>query len=235
MNAPVFDDPELEKYRSTIIHRHKKSESKFSEIIRNSGSLSEFSNGYLYYGLHAYPDKWILREWAPNAAKIFLIGDFNHWQKEDTDAFRRIQNGNWEIELPVNTLSHGMLYKLWIEWKDGGGERIPAYCRRAVQDPVSKIFSAQVWRPSQKYIWKHKQPKQPKNPLIYEAHIGMSGEKKEVSTYNHFSKKILPHIVKMGYTAIQLMAIQEHPYYGSFGYQVSNFFAPSSRFGTPEE
>ncbi|MDR1876961.1 MAG: alpha amylase C-terminal domain-containing protein [Flavobacteriaceae bacterium] len=234
MDLSVFNDPELEKYRPIIIHRYKKFEAKLTELVPNS-NLSEFSNGYLYYGLHACPDKWIIREWAPNARKIFLVGDFNNWQKQKKYEFYPTSHGNWEIELPLTCLKHEMLYKLWIEWEDGGGERIPAYCRRVVQDPISKIFSAQVWNPLREYEWKYKSPKQPANPLIYEAHIGMAGEKEEVSTYNHFREKILPYIAKMGYNTVQFMAIQEHPYYGSFGYQVSNFFAPSSRFGTPEE
>ncbi|MDR2122585.1 MAG: alpha amylase C-terminal domain-containing protein [Flavobacteriaceae bacterium] len=234
MNSPIFGDKELEKYRPVIIRRYKKFEAKLAALAPGS-SLSEFSNGYLYYGLHAYPDKWVLREWAPNATKIFLIGDFNNWQKQESYAFHPVHHGNWEIELPLNTLKHGMLYKLWVEWEGGAGERIPAYCRRAVQDHISKIFSAQVWKPSREYEWKHTPVKRHENPLIYEAHVGMAGEKEEVSTYNHFREKILPHVAKTGYNTLQLMAIQEHPYYGSFGYQVSNFFAPSSRFGTPEE
>lgn len=183
--------------------------------------MSNIANGYLYYGLHRYPDKWVLREWAPNALEIYLIGDFNNWQQRKEFAFYETYNGNWEIELPLDSLKQGMLYKLWIKWDDGAGERIPAYCRRVVQDDVNKIFSAQVW--THEYQWKYKESVQVKNPLIYEAHIGMAGEEEAVSTYIHFREKILPYIAKMGYNTIQLMAIQEHPYYGSFGYQVANF------------
>lgn len=233
MKASIYGDSGLEKYRSTILRRHEKYQLKVAELT-NGSDLSDAANGYLFYGLHAYPDKWVLREWAPNATAVYLMGDFNHWQIDLKYAFYPIPGGNWELELPLETLQHGMLFKLWVKWEDGAGERIPAYIRRVVQDDVSKIFSAQVWQPKP-YVWKYNQPKKEIAPIIYEAHIGMSGEDENVATYNHFREKVLPYIADMGYNTIQLMAIQEHPYYGSFGYQVSNFFAPSSRFGTPEE
>lgn len=233
MKASIYGDSGLEKYRSTILRRHEKYQLKVAELT-NGSELSDAANGYLFYGLHAYPDKWVLREWAPNATAVYLMGDFNHWQIDLKYAFYPITGGNWEIELPLEALQHGMLYKLWVKWEDEAGERIPAYVRRVVQDDISKIFSAQVWQPAP-YIWKNDQPKEEVAPIIYEAHIGMSGEGENVATYIHFREKVLPYIADMGYNTIQLMAIQEHPYYGSFGYQVSNFFAPSSRFGTPEE
>lgn len=233
MKASIYGDSGLEKYRSTILRRHEKYQLKVAELT-NGSDLSDAANGYLFYGLHAYPDKWVLREWAPNATTVYLMGDFNHWQIDLKYAFYPIPGGNWELELPLETLQHGMLFKLWVKWEDGAGERIPAYIRRVVQDDVSKIFSAQVWQPKP-YVWKYNQPKEEIAPIIYEAHIGMSGEEENVATYNYFREKVLPYIANMGYNTIQLMAIQEHPYYGSFGYQVSNFFAPSSRFGTPEE
>lgn len=232
MGKSVYNDKGLDKYESIIKRRHNKFAQKKS-LLTNGSALTNIANGYLYYGLHRYPDKWILREWAPNALEIYLIGDFNNWQQRKEFAFYETYSGNWEIELPADMLQHGMLYKLWIKWSDGAGERIPAYCRRVVQDEINKIFSAQVW--ISEYQWKHNSPKKINNPLIYEAHIGMASEYESVSTYVHFREKMLPYISLMGYNTVQLMAIQEHPYYGSFGYQVANFFAPSSRFGTPEE
>jgi 1,4-alpha-glucan branching enzyme len=132
-------------------------------------------------------------------------------------------------------LRHGDLYKLFIEWPGGGAERIPAYVTRAVQDPDTKAFAAQVWAPENGYVWKRRAPKPSKNPLIYECHIGMRSEKEEVASFDYFRREVLPRVKKLGYDTLQIMALQEHPYYGSFGYQVSNFFALSSRFGTPEE
>jgi 1,4-alpha-glucan branching enzyme len=128
------------------------------------------------------------------------------------------------------------LYKLRVHWNGGEGERIPAWTNRVVQDDVTKIFSAQVWAPEKEYKWKVKKYKPNTSPLlIYECHIGMAQDAEKVGTYTEFKDNVLPRIIRDGYNCIQIMAIAEHPYYGSFGYHVSNFFAPSSRFGTPEE
>jgi 1,4-alpha-glucan branching enzyme len=148
----------------------------------------------------------------------------------------RLENGNWEIELPADVLHHGDLYKLIVHWNGGCGERIPAWATRVVQDAQTGIFNAQVWDPQTPYLFKTKNFKPATDPLlIYECHIGMAQQEEKVGTYNEFREKILPRVAKAGYNCIQVMAIQEHPYYGSFGYHVSNFFAASSRFGTPDE
>ena len=123
-----------------------------------------------------------------------------------------------------------------VSWPGGSGERIPAYATRVVQDEKTAIFSAQVWHPDSAYEWQHDNFVPDTKPLlIYECHIGMAQEREGVGTYDEFRELVLPRIAADGYNAIQIMAIQEHPYYGSFGYHVSNFFAPSSRFGTPEQ
>lgn len=232
----IYDtDPYLKPFQPAIDARHARIEAE-KEKIAVDGSLSKGINNHLYYGLHKLKNgNWIFREWAPNATRIFLIGDFNNWRRSDAYALKPIGGGNWEIELDPMFLSHGELYKLFIEWPGGGGERLPSYLTRAVQDPVTKAFSAQVWDPAKPYKWRHKKATKKEHPLIYECHIGMSGEQQKVSTFEEFRLNVLPRIVSLGYNTIQIMALQEHPYYGSFGYQVSNFFALSSRFGTPEE
>ena len=178
---------------------------------------------------------WIFREWAPNAVKIYLIGEFNNWKRTEAYALKPVGDGNWEIRVSSMFISDRTLYKLYIEWPGGGGERLPAYTTRAVQDPETKMFVAQVWAPEKPYRWKHRGPGKREHPFIYECHIGMSSEEEKVSTFTEFRENVLPKIVRDGYDTIQIMALQEHPYYGSFGYQVSNFYALSSRFGTPEE
>ena len=147
----------------------------------------------------------------------------------------KVGDGNWEIKLPSGALVHEMLYRLLVEWNGGSGERLPSHVRRVIQDEYTKIYSAQVWDPLNPYQMRHERPKRTDYPLIYEAHIGMSTEHRRVSTFTEFRLFVLPRIVDLGYNTIQLMAVQEHPYYGSFGYQVANFFAVSSRFGTPDE
>lgn len=233
----IKNDSWLKPYEKAIEGRYQNAIKKESELT-DAGKigLSDFATGYLYFGLHRTPDGWIFREWAPNATDIYLIGDFNDWKENEKYKMTRIEAGNWEIKLPPEAMSHGDLYKLVIHWKDGRGERIPAWTRRVVQDDTTKIFSAQVWNPQEAYTFKNKDFKPDTSPLlIYECHIGMAQEEEKVGTYTEFREKILPRIKNAGYNAIQIMAIQEHPYYGSFGYHVSSFFAASSRFGTPEE
>lgn len=233
----IENDPWLKPYQSAIEGRYQYMIEK-EKSLTNQGeqSLSEFASGYLYFGLHLTKEGWVLREWAPNATDIYLIGTFNGWQKHMDFRFTRLENGVWEIILPEEVLRHGDLYKLLVEWDGGCGERIPAWCRRVVQDDKTKIFSAQVWNPENYYVFKNKKFKPNTSPLlIYECHIGMASKEEKVGTYDEFRKYILPRVVKSGYNAIQIMAVQEHPYYGSFGYHVSSFFAASSRFGTPDD
>ncbi|TGX80673.1 1,4-alpha-glucan-branching enzyme [Palleniella muris] len=235
----VKNDPWLEPYETAIRGRHDHAEWMINELT-NGGkkTLSDFASGYLYFGLHRdAKGGWVFREWAPNATEIYLIGDFNGWKEQKKYACKRIKGtGNWELKLPATAMKHGDLYKLKVKWEGGEGERIPAWVRRVVQDEETKIFSAQVWAPAAEYKWKKKSFKAKKDPLfIYECHIGMGQDEEKVGTYAEFKEKVLPRVIKGGYNCIQIMAIQEHPYYGSFGYHVSNFFASSSRFGTPEE
>ncbi len=228
------DDPYLEPYKKEIWNRHERAEIKRLEITGYNKSISSSVNGHLYYGVHKTGDYTIFREWAPNATALYLLCDLNDWKKDEKFAFKKIESGNWELALQKDILKHGDLFKWLIVWNEGEGERIPAYATRVIQDPETKLFSAQIWDPAP-YEWKHKAPRRVDNPLIYEAHVGMSSEEYGVATYNSFRRNVLPRISKLGYNTIQMMAIQEHPYYGSFGYQVSSFFAASSRFGTPEE
>ncbi|MBR1520832.1 MAG: alpha amylase C-terminal domain-containing protein [Bacteroidaceae bacterium] len=233
----VKNDPWLEPFEGAIRGRHDHALYKLNELTQGGKqTLSDFASGHLYFGLHKTSKGWTLREWAPNATEIYLIGDFNGWQEQEAYKMTRKDFGNWEINLKAKQMKHGDLYKLKIKWNGGEGERIPSYARRVVQDDNTKIFSAQVWAPETPYEFKKKNFKPDTNPLlIYECHIGMAQDAEKVGTYIEFKDNILPRIKKDGYNAIQVMAIAEHPYYGSFGYHVSNFFAPSSRFGTPEE
>lgn len=234
----VENDPWLEPYEEAIRGRHEHALWKLNQITDNGKKkLSDFASGYLYFGLHKLSKGWVFREWAPNATEIFLIGDFNGWKETPRYKLKRIEGtGNWELRLSEKALKHGDLYKMKVKWNGGEGERIPAWCNRVVQDPETKIFSAQVWNPDKPYVFKKKKFKADKSPLlIYECHIGMAQDAEKVGTYKEFQENILPRIIADGYNCIQIMAIQEHPYYGSFGYHVSSFFAPSSRFGTPEE
>jgi 1,4-alpha-glucan branching enzyme len=205
-------------------------------LTQGKTSLADFASGHEYFGLHRRGRGWVFREWAPNARTISLVGTFSDWQERDRFALKLLdERGTWELRLPAGALRHGDLYKLRMRWDGGEGDRIPAYARRVVQDERTKIFSAQVWDP-EPHVWKNARFKRRHEfPLIYETHVGMAQEREGIGTYNEFREKILPRIADAGYNTIQLMAVMEHPYYGSFGYHVSSFFAASSRFGTPEE
>ena len=234
----IKNDPWLEPFAEAINGRHEDAIRKEKELVKGSRTLNEFANAHQYFGLHRNDDgTWVFREWAPNATGISLIGDFNGWKEGVHYALNRVEgsDGVWEITLPADALKHGDYYKMLVHWKGGDGERIPAYATRVVQDPETYLFSAQVWD-AEPYQWRVEKFKPDTRPLlIYECHIGMAQQREGVGTYTEFRENVLPRIAADGYNAIQIMAIQEHPYYGSFGYHVSNFFAPSSRFGTPEE
>ncbi len=234
--AIIKNDPWLEPYADAINGRHEDAVKKEKELTAADGSLKAFANAHNYFGLHRTDKGWVFREWAPNATGITLVGDFSGWKEYRKYALKPVGNGVWEIKLKPGDLHHGDLYKMIVNWDGGAGERIPAYANRVIQDEQTKIFSAQVWAPVTPYRWKVKRFTPDTRPLlIYECHIGMAQEREGVGTYNEFRENVLPRIVADGYNAIQIMAIQEHPYYGSFGYHVSSFFAPSSRFGTPDE
>ena len=232
----IKNDPWLEPYSAAIIGRHEDALRKEQELCGPDGKLDSFANAHNYFGLHRQADgSWVFREWAPNATGITLVGDFSKWKQLKKYALKPKANGVWELKLKPDAMSHGDYYKMIVSWDGGSGERIPAYATRVVQDETTHLFSAQVWAP-EAYKWKVKRFRPDTRPLlIYECHIGMAQEKEGIGTYVEFRDKILPRIAKDGYNAIQIMAIQEHPYYGSFGYHVSSFYAPSSRFGTPEE
>ena len=240
--AMVERDEWLQPVADKIADRHERYLKRMAAIEAQAGSIVDYANGYRYYGWQ-WDDTlsgWWFREWLPEAYDVFIFGDFNSWQRTQL-RLEKDRNGVWSIFLLEamygHLLQHGSLYKLHVHGANGWHDRIPAYATRVVQDEVTKNYTAQFWNPEKPYKWHDKKFDASKlgDLLIYEAHVGMAQEEAKVGTYNEFTKNILPRIKEAGYNAVQLMAIAEHPYYGSFGYHVANFFAPSSRFGTPEE
>lgn len=238
----VQDDPWLEPYEEDILSRKKRVESKLKDLEDQYGSLEKFAAGYHYFGVN-YDKKlkgWFYREWAPEAKALSLIGDFNNWDRE-ANPLSKNDEGIWELFLPEKefgkTFIHGSKYKVHVVGANGAFDRLPAYTFRAIQDEKTHDFSAQHWEPEKTFKWKAKNfsPEEIGAPIIYECHVGMALEREGLGTYREFTDEVLPRIAELGYNCIQLMAVQEHPYYGSFGYHVSNFFAPSSRFGSPED
>jgi 1,4-alpha-glucan branching enzyme len=234
-------DPWLEPSAGDIQDRYKRYLDRLNAIEKDFISLEKFADSYKYFGINYDPKRkgWTYREWAPQAHALYLTGDFNHWERF-SHPMQKNDFGTWEIFLDKkeyqDSFTHGSKIKVLVDSDKGLRYKIPAYITRAVQDEDTKNFTGQVWL-SPGFNWKddHFNAGILKELFIYEGHVGMAQEKEGVGTYAEFTENILPRIKNLGYNAIQLMAIQEHPYYGSFGYHVSNFFAPSSRFGTPEE
>lgn len=237
----VQDDPWLEPYTQDIQARISRFKEALQGIIEEAGSLATFASAYTFFGLNYDTQKkgWWYREWAPGAKEIFLTGDFNSWHRS-SHPLERKNNGVWEIFLAdkKSPLTHSSRFKIRVISDRGDHDRLPAYATRVVQNPETHDFSAQVWAPDIAFSWKDEgfDPAPAASmPIIYEAHVGMATEEEKVGSYREFADHVLPRIKKLGYNTVQLMAVQEHPYYGSFGYHVANFFAPSSRFGTPED
>ncbi|MEM6630373.1 MAG: alpha-amylase family glycosyl hydrolase [Bacteroidota bacterium] len=240
--ALVREDPWLEPYNSFIEDRYFRFIHKFYEIKEQWASVENFASAYTWMGLH-YDEAaqgWRYQEWAPGAHGMSLIGDFNGWDRARHPMIQK-EGGMWEVFLPdaevAGKLVHGSLYKVHVESAEGGMDRVPAYATRVIQNKETLDFAAQVWHPTEKFVWSDSDFKASSvgNLIIYEAHTGMATEEEKVGSFREFADGRLEYIHGLGYNSIQLMAVQEHPYYGSFGYHVSSFFAPSSRFGTPED
>lgn len=237
----IEKDEWLKPVEGEINYRHRLYEDKLSEIEASAGSIVDFANGYRYFGFQRdeKAQGWWFREWLPAASEVYLFGDFNDWNRKELPLSKDEKTGVWSIflydkEFP---LEHKSLYKILVVGDNGAHERVPAYAFRAVQDETTKNFTAQHWSPKERFDWSKDgfDVAALDNLYIYECHIGMAQESECVGSYTEFAEKILPRIKQQGYNAIQIMGVAEHPYYGSYGYHVSNFFAPSSRFGTPEE
>ncbi|KGO78212.1 Alpha-amylase, C-terminal all beta [Penicillium italicum] len=236
-------DPWLEPHRDVLKHRYQVVEDWTKTINETEGGLDKFSKGYETFGLHAQPNGEIkYQEWAPNAKEASLVGEFNNW---DVNANPMTKNsfGIWNVTVPAkngaSAIPHDSKIKITMVLPSGERiYRIPAWIKRVVQDlNVSPAYDAVFWNPpaDEVYKFQHARPKKPESLRIYEAHVGISSPETRVATYKEFTKNMLPRIKYLGYNAIQLMAIMEHAYYASFGYQVNNFFAASSRYGSPED
>ena len=230
----IRNHPELAPYEGDIDLRMKRYWGKRGQILQGQKSLKDFANAHKYFGFHKVDGGWVYREWAPAADQLYLTGDFNNWQWLD-NPMDKLENGVWEITLPDDVLHKGSKVITVVENNDRRTQHLPLYTRRALQDWKNGSWCCEVWDDEEEYPWTDADFKCDEAPFIYETHVGMSSEEYKISTYTEFADNILDHIKDGGYNTVQLMAVMEHPYYGSFGYQVSNFYAASSRFGTPDE
>ena len=226
--------PELVPFEGDINLRMERYKNKLYQLLQGKTSLKDFANAHKYYGFHQVEDGWVYREWAPAADQLYLAGEFNNWAWTETP-MTRTDNGNWELFLPGDTLHKGSKVITIVKNGDYLTQHLPLYTLRAIQDWSNGSWCCEVWDDLTPYPWTDQDFRCDEKPLIYEAHVGMCTEDYRIATYRDFADQVLPHVKDAGYNTIQLMAIMEHPFYGSFGYQVSNFFAASSRFGYPED
>ena len=227
-------DGYLEPFSGKIDARMENYKQTKKRLVGGRGNIVDFANGYKYYGFHKESDGWVYREWAPGAEDMYLCGDFNNWDLY-SHKMEKLKDGNFEIKLPLASLKSGDKVQVIVIH---GGEtlrRVPTYATRVAQDPNTYLWCAEIDDTLDEFPWTDGDFKPAKNPFIYECHIGMSSEEGRVATYREFRENMLPRVKELGYNTLQIMAIMEHPYYGSFGYQVSNFFAASSRYGTSRE
>ena len=226
-------DKNLRPYADDIALRMENYARKKKELVGENGSLAEFACGHLFFGIHRVQGGWVYREWAPAAEKMYLTGDFCNWERHAYPMEQK-ENGIFELFLAgEDALKNGQRV-LAIVVHDGKElERIPLYAKYVLQNTEDYSWCGAVWDTPQ-YPWTDETFQPEKNLFIYECHIGMAQEEGKVGSYQEFQEKVLPRIRDLGYNTIQIMAVMEHPYYASFGYQVTNFFAASSRFGTPD-
>ena len=229
----IEKDPALKHYEGDINMRMERYEEKKKQLLGSLKTIKDFANAHKYYGFHKEKGGWVYREWAPGADKLYLTGDFNDWNWTDTP-LNKLDNGNWEVFLPGDTLQTGSRVMTIVN--NGGNltQHIPVYALRVTQDWNTQSWCCEVWD-MEDYDWTDDGFESDEPPLIYEAHVGMSSEDYRIATYREFADNVLPHVQEAGYNTVQLMAVMEHPYYGSFGYQVSSFYAASSRQGYPND
>ncbi len=228
-------DPSLLPYEGDLRLRMENYEATKKRILAPGQSLSDFANAHLYFGFHQTEKGWFYREWAPGAEKMYLTGDFCGWERH-AHPMKKLDGGVFELFLPgKDALQHGQRVCAIVVHEGQELDRIPVYANYVVQEPGTINWNAVMHIPQKPFRWTDRAFKPQKNLFIYECHVGMAQEEGKVSSYKEFQEMTLPRIKALGYNTIQIMAVMEHPYYASFGYQVTNFFAPSSRFGTPED
>ncbi len=227
-------DPYLAPYEQDIQLRLENYRNKKEALLQPGQTLCDFANGHLFFGFHRTEQGWYYHEWAPEADAVYLTGDFNGWDRRSHQLTRK-ENGVFELFLEgENALQDGQRVQTVIVHNGLQLDRIPSYATYVVQDPKTTAWTAQIHLP-EPFDWTDASFQPKKNLFIYECHIGMAQEEGKVGSYAEFEKNILPRVKALGYNTLQIMAVMEHPYYASFGYQVTNFFAASSRFGTPEQ
>ena len=228
----VLADGWLAPFEREIKGRMRLYDAQLERICRRHGSLMDFAHAYARMGFNrdAATGEWVYREWAPGARALYLIGDFNFWNREANPMTRDAQ-GVWELRLPADALKHGQRVKVHVVGADNEHhDRMPAWIRYTEQDAATFDYSGIIWEPAEPYRWKNTRwnPANIRTPFIYETHVGMAGEEGRIHTYREFADEVLPRVARLGYNVVQVMAIQEHPYYGSSGTMFLPFLLPAT-------
>ena len=228
-------DPSLRPFEQDLQLRIDNFNNTKNRILKPGEALRDFANAHLYYGIHRTADGWVYREWAPGADAMYFTGDFNFWNRRSCPMEKK-DGGVFEVKLSgADALQNGQRVSAIVIHNGQELERIPAYANYVVQDPNTTAWNAAIFCAQTPFPWTDSKFRPEKDLFIYECHIGMAQEDGKVSSYKEFRENVLPRIKALGYNTIQIMAVMEHPYYASFGYQVTNFYAASSRFGTPDD
>ena len=198
-------------------------------------------NAYEYMGAHKEGGHFVFRVWAPNADAVYLVGDFNSWS-EDMPMYRATDAGVWEYVDEYDRVSAGNSYKYKI-WRGGKAvyktDPYGAFCEVTPATASVVYESDYKWRDAgwREFSAKnaHKYYDMPMN--IYEVHLGSWRRHEDGSyfSYREIATELSTYVKQMGYTHVELLPVMEHPFDGSWGYQVGCYYAPTSRFGTPDD
>ncbi|KJH48053.1 alpha amylase, all-beta domain protein [Dictyocaulus viviparus] len=205
---------------------------EYQKKIEECGGIEHFTQGYKNFGLLVQSDNSVLcHEWAPGADQLALIGDFNGWNRE-THKYTKEGFGKWRLVIPPNSdgscaIPHSSIVKIAVTKNGKTMDKLSPWAMYVTRPNDSVVYHQQFYNPPDKYTLKHPRPSRPASLRIYEAHVGISSWEGKVNTYRAFADDVIPRIHRQGYNTIQLMAVMEHVYYASFGYQVTSFFAPA--------
>ena len=193
-----------------------------------------------FLGAHKVEDgKYVFRVWAPNAVSIFVVGDFNGWNEEASPMGRLNDAGVWETY--IDGIKNFDAYKFLIYTSEGRKlYKADPYAKHAETRPgtASKIFEGDYkWRDGS-WLKKRKETSVYNSPVnIYEVHLGSWKRFEDGNTlsYRDLAKELVSYVKDMGYTHIEMLPVAEFPFDGSWGYQVTGYFAVTSRYGTPDD
>lgn len=222
-----------------MLSTNKANENDFPLYLFHQGKNAEAGK---FFGAHAFKrgrgSYHRFRIWAPTAKSVSVIGSFNEWDRTQ-NPMEKISDTVWEVVIPK--LKQFDLYKYSIETKDGRIlEKADPYAVHFETRPgtASKLFESSYQWEDAAWMQARKKKIPYKEPMnVYEVHLGSwkHHEDEQFPSYIGFAQEIIPYLKKMSYTHVEFMPLTEYPFDGSWGYQVTGYFAPTSRYGTPDD